>query len=279
MGRRMSVTPSWAMIDPSVSSTIECTTDCGCTTTSMAAAGVPNSQCASITSRPLFISVAESMVILRPIRHVGWLRAASTGTPARASAGGAGTARRTRQDSRAPPRGPAGAGIEDGLCRFRRAAPRRRGAGQAITSGRHHSTSLLASACACRRIARPRLERGRAGRRAQHGVHVVARHQVDQCLGSGAAQIEVGRRAGRQLRPEGFAGGVGGHHRGARPVAIDLQRQRRGAGAGGKADHLQAIGARRQGQCAVPIEPVERGSRGHRGRHRRYRGADCRKTP
>ncbi len=59
------------MIDPSVSSTIECTTDCGWITTSMASGAAPNSQCASITSRPLFISVAESIVIFRPICHVG----------------------------------------------------------------------------------------------------------------------------------------------------------------------------------------------------------------
>ena len=37
-----------------------------------------NSQCASMTSSPLFISVAESMVIFGPIRHVGW-RSASSG--------------------------------------------------------------------------------------------------------------------------------------------------------------------------------------------------------
>ena len=41
----------------------------------------PNSQCASITSRPLFISVAESIVILRPIRHVGCCSASAAVTP------------------------------------------------------------------------------------------------------------------------------------------------------------------------------------------------------
>ena len=35
-----------------------------------------------MTSRPLFISVAESMVILPPIDHVGWLSASSTVTSA-----------------------------------------------------------------------------------------------------------------------------------------------------------------------------------------------------
>ena len=93
----MSVTPNCAIIDPSVSSTIECTTDCGCTTTSIWSARTPNSQCASITSRPLFISVAESIVIFRPIRQVGCLQrivrrdALRVQTPS-----GRGTVRRTR---------------------------------------------------------------------------------------------------------------------------------------------------------------------------------------
>ena len=46
----------------------------------------PNSQCASITSRPLFISVAESMVIFRPIRHVGCCSASAAVTSASSDA-------------------------------------------------------------------------------------------------------------------------------------------------------------------------------------------------
>ena len=38
---------------------------------------IPNSQYASINSSPLFIIVAESMVILRPIDQLGWLLASS----------------------------------------------------------------------------------------------------------------------------------------------------------------------------------------------------------
>ena len=83
MGRRISVTPIWAITDPSQSSTSECTTDCGCTTTSIRSAGVPNSQRASMTSSPLFINVAESTVILRPMRQVGWARASAGRTPSR----------------------------------------------------------------------------------------------------------------------------------------------------------------------------------------------------
>ena len=48
--------------------------------------GVPNSQCASITSRPLFISVAESIVIFPPIAHVGCCSACSTVTPSSSAA-------------------------------------------------------------------------------------------------------------------------------------------------------------------------------------------------
>ena len=43
-------------------------------------ARTPNSQCASITSRPLFINVAESIVILRPMRHVGCFSASAADT-------------------------------------------------------------------------------------------------------------------------------------------------------------------------------------------------------
>ena len=52
---------------------------------SMRSAGMPNSQLASITSRPLFISVAESTEILRPITHFGCAHASSGVTPSRSS--------------------------------------------------------------------------------------------------------------------------------------------------------------------------------------------------
>ena len=74
----MSVTPSCAMIDPSTISTIEWTIDCGCTKTSMRSGATSNSHRASITSSPLFISVAESIVIFGPIVQVG-CRSASSG--------------------------------------------------------------------------------------------------------------------------------------------------------------------------------------------------------
>ena len=50
---------------------------CGWITTSICSGGTPNSQCASITSRPLFIIVAESTEILRPITQLGCAHASS----------------------------------------------------------------------------------------------------------------------------------------------------------------------------------------------------------
>ena len=96
----MSGMPSCARTERSTNSTIEWTIDCGCTTTSIRSNGTPNSQCASRTSRPLFMSVAESIVIFAPIRHVGWRSACSTVTPSRAAAGPSaeGSARRRQHE-------------------------------------------------------------------------------------------------------------------------------------------------------------------------------------
>ena len=76
----MSATPSWAITEPSMYSTIECTIDCGWMTTCTWSGARSKSQRASITSRPLFMRVAESMVILAPIFQVGWRSASSTVT-------------------------------------------------------------------------------------------------------------------------------------------------------------------------------------------------------
>ena len=64
-----------AIVEPSVNSTIEWMIDCGCTTTSIASYGVPNSSCASITSSPLFTRVAELIVTTGPMSQVGWASA------------------------------------------------------------------------------------------------------------------------------------------------------------------------------------------------------------
>ena len=76
----MSGVPSCAFIAPSPNCTIECITDCGCTTTSISSAPTPNSHFASITSKPLFIIDAESMVIFAPMLQFGCLSACCTVT-------------------------------------------------------------------------------------------------------------------------------------------------------------------------------------------------------
>jgi len=87
MGMRISVAQSCAITLPSLYSTIACTVDCGWTTTSISLGAKPNSQQASITSNPLFISVAESMVILGPIFQVGCCKASAGVTRASFSMG------------------------------------------------------------------------------------------------------------------------------------------------------------------------------------------------
>ena len=67
----MSATPSWAITEPSTYSTMEWTMDWGWTITCTWPGTRSKSQRASITSSPLFMSVAESTVILAPIFHVG----------------------------------------------------------------------------------------------------------------------------------------------------------------------------------------------------------------
>jgi hypothetical protein len=71
IGRRMSGVPSWAFNEPSRNRTAEWTTLWGWITTSIASYEASYSQWASITSRPLFASVAESIVIFAPMLHVG----------------------------------------------------------------------------------------------------------------------------------------------------------------------------------------------------------------
>ena len=67
----MSGVPIWALTAPSRNWTIECTTEPGWITTSIRPASTPKSQRASITSKPLFISEAESMLTLAPMHQLG----------------------------------------------------------------------------------------------------------------------------------------------------------------------------------------------------------------
>ena len=86
IGSRMSGMESWATVEPSRHSTMAWTMLWGWTTTSMRSYGTPNSRWASITSRPLFMRVAELTVIIGPIAQVGWARASAGVTVARSAA-------------------------------------------------------------------------------------------------------------------------------------------------------------------------------------------------
>ena len=66
IGTRMSGYPRCASEAPSRKRTIAWTTEVGWTTTSICSYGSPNRKCASISSSPLFASVAESIGDLRP---------------------------------------------------------------------------------------------------------------------------------------------------------------------------------------------------------------------
>ena len=74
----MSFFASCAISEPSTNSTNEWTADCGWMTTSIFSAGRSKRKCASMISRPLFIIVAESIVIFGPIFQVGCASASST---------------------------------------------------------------------------------------------------------------------------------------------------------------------------------------------------------
>ena len=73
IGKRMSGIDSCASIELSMNSIREWHIASGWIVTLIFSGGIPNSWWASITSRPLFIIVAESTVIFFPIFHTGCL--------------------------------------------------------------------------------------------------------------------------------------------------------------------------------------------------------------
>ena len=85
MGMRISGTPSCARMELSLNCTMEWMMLWRCTTTCTFSGGRPNSHTASISSRPLFIRVAESMVIFAPMFQLGCLRASALVLPASSS--------------------------------------------------------------------------------------------------------------------------------------------------------------------------------------------------
>ena len=78
---RISGTPSWAMMELSLYCTAEWTMLWRWTTIWIFSGGRPNSHTASISSRPLFIRVALSMVIFAPMFQLGCRRASALVLP------------------------------------------------------------------------------------------------------------------------------------------------------------------------------------------------------
>ena len=193
----MSVTPSCARIEPSTISTIECTTDCGCTTTSIRPAGTPNSHRASITSSPLFINVAESIVIFLPMRQVGCF-SASVGPTAASSVrewprkGPPDAVRISRLISCA---GRPCTHWWMALCSLSTGqnldAVTARGVGH--QRARHDEHFLVRERDRLAGLDRRqhRLERGGPGRRAQHHVHVGAGRERDEPVGAVAGDLDA----------------------------------------------------------------------------------------
>ena len=258
----MSVTPSCAIVDPSVSSTIEWTIDCGCTTTSMRSAGTSNSQCASMTSRPLFISVAESIVILRPICQVG-CRSASSGRAVvkRRADHVAKRPARGGENERlisSPERGRAGTGE----WRCARCPPAARATPRCTRRLHHHLARhdqhfLVGERNGLARIDRGQhgLERRGAGRGAQHDVDVGMRGDLDRAhaaptptrsprRGSRATAGRCRRRVRWRRSPAGSARSARQALRRCRPAASPTTDSRSAC-------------ASMTASALVPIEPVD----------------------
>ena len=235
MGSRMSGGEAWAIVDPSMNSTIEWTIDCGCTTTSMWWYGTSKRRCASITSSPLFTRVAEFVVTTRPMSQVGMsqrlggrdIRERGARTAAEGSTG-------CRQHE------PAHLGVLAGAQRLRDrrvlgvdgddlAGPRDRG--DQLTA---HDQGLLVRererAAGLERSER-RAETDGPGDAVEHDVGIDIAHQLLGLVGAerGVLDLEV-----LGLRVEGGAVGAGGE-------TDDLEAPRVGA------DHLESLGADRAG--------------------------------
>ena len=252
---------SWAIVEPSVNSTIEWTTDCGWTTTSIWSYGVPNSSWASITSRPLFISVLESTVIFGPMLHVGWASAASTVTSASSAADrprngpplAVSTSRATSRPASADERRhwcSAQCSLSTGTSSAPGVRPQRLhdrpGGDQALLVGQRQP------------LAGPqRLDRDRQAGEPDDAVD----HHVGRTDQLGQIGDHLDRRAARRRRSRRASGSVDDDERRAgTPAPVRSPRRRRPADA--ERDDLvrpgsRAFSARMTSSVWVPIEPVD----------------------
>ena len=195
----------------------------------------PNRWCASITSRPLFMSVAESIVIFAPIVQVG-CRSASAGVTASQLVGGAAPERPPGGGQDRPPRTRSRRhalheleqGRVLGVNRHQRGAgarPRGRdevAAGhQALLVGQRHGNAALE-----RRQRRPQARRAHQG--VQHEVGLRRRRSGRRGRGRAARSR---RRAAQAVWRDAVGRGLGGHRVGARaagePAGLEVGRPRR----------------------------------------------------
>ena len=194
MGSRMSVVPICAIIDPSLQLDDRMHDRLRMDDDVDLAGGAPNSQCASITSRPLFISVAESIVIFGPICQVGCFSASFGGhlVETRRRPAAEGPARRREDQAPQLARPAAVQALVDGVVlavdrQNRDAAAARRVHDE--TAG-HHQHFLVGEANRLAGVDRREhgLERGRARRRAQHDIDVGMRRDGDEPVAARAVQ-------------------------------------------------------------------------------------------
>ena len=242
---------------------------CGCTTTATRSYGTSYSQCASMTSRPLFMRVAESIVILAPMCQVGWARASAgrtfdrsagpsrNGPPdavrmSRATSPGCSPARHCQiaecsRIDRPQPSQRAGLGV-----------PRRvDGRGGRPPPGERHDqvTARHQRLLVGRRDDLARGQRRQRGGQADHAacgdkdqVHILARRQREQRVRPLLA-VDAGRQLDGRRIPHG--------HR-LRPEPVGLGKQRRRVATTGEGHDLETLGERAQHLERLPADRTGR---------------------
>ena len=253
----MSGSPRCASSAPSRNRTIAWTIDCGWTATSIRSYGTPNRKWASITSSPLFISVAESIVILAPIDQVGWASAWSGVTAARSAA---------ERPRNGPPEAVitsdstvSGRGVAEALPERRMlAVDRQDRAVRALGRGRHQrpagDQALLVGQGQVGAGLERRQGRGQPGRaddRVQHRVGAGVAHQLHHAglaLQHRTVEDRAGAGGGGRVDQRDPIDAVGGRRRDQR-LGVGVRCERAGGQLGVVAHDLERLDADRAGRA------------------------------
>ena len=230
----------------------------------MRSPGTSNSQRASMTSRPLFISVAESTVIFGPIDQVGWRSASAGVTARRRSAGqprkGPPEAVRTRRATSAG--GRPSRHWWTALCSLSTGKDRDPAAARGLDhqAARHDQHFLVGQGDRLAGVdgGKRRLQRRRPRRRAEDDVHRgMGGHRGQPARapagGDGLRQalpLQLGERLRRRQRDDG------------RPVARRLRGQARGVGAGGETGDCEPVRVRVDDREGAPPDGAGRAEDG-----------------